>query len=166
MIFHTQLSIDECKLRLESAVDTERFAFSSSGYAGSKYILGKFHDTSFRLQMRRNYQNLYASYLYGQFIAQDSGTLIYGKFKMNLFARVFMIIMCSICATFTIFPFVVPTNDVAGRVVAFFIFGSVSIVVIGGMYFSRMIGRREQSTIIMFLKNTLNIIDMRENDEK
>jgi hypothetical protein len=60
MTLRTRVSIEECKVRLAAGVDEERYAFSWSGYGGSKPILGKLRGTGFRLQKRRYYRNSFA----------------------------------------------------------------------------------------------------------
>src|SRR5438034_1151738 len=91
MILRTRIPIDECKTRLASAVDAERLAFAASGYAGSKPMLGKFRDATFRLQKRRCYRNSFAPFFFGRFVVSAGGTVIEGDFRMHPFVRVFMI---------------------------------------------------------------------------
>ena len=76
MTFHTRLPIEECKVRLAASIDEERLAFSWSGHAGSKPILGKIRDSTFRLQKRRFYKNSFAPYFYGRFVAAGRETQI------------------------------------------------------------------------------------------
>ena len=98
MTLHTRIPIEECEARLASSVDAERLGFSWSGYAGSRPILGKLRDSSFRLQKRRYYRNSFAPFFFGRFVASDDGTLIEGEFRMHPFVRVFMIVWFSLLA--------------------------------------------------------------------
>src|SRR5882672_3711769 len=95
MTLHTRIPIEECKARLASSVDAEKLGFSWSGYAGSRPILGKLRDSSFRLQKRRYYRNSFAPFFFGRFVASDDGTLIEGEFRMHPFVRIFMIVWFS-----------------------------------------------------------------------
>ena len=100
MRLRTQIPIEECKARLAAGVDVERLAFSWSGHAGSRPILGKFSESGFRLQKRRYYRNEFAPFFYGRFVSADRGTLIEGEFRMHPFARAFMILWFSFLALF------------------------------------------------------------------
>jgi hypothetical protein len=84
----TRLTIEQCKDRLASSIDPERFALWT-GYAGSRPILGRIDDTSFRLQKRRSYSNSFAPFFFGQFVTFEKGARIEGSFRMHRLAKVF-----------------------------------------------------------------------------
>ena len=92
MRLHTALSLDECRYRLASGTDVEKWAFSRSGYAGSRAILGKIYGETFRLRRRILYRNSFGTLFYGRFVKTDQGTLIEGRFRMHPVARVFSIL--------------------------------------------------------------------------
>jgi hypothetical protein len=91
MTLHTSLSIDECRARLASAIDAEKWSFSLCGYLGSKPILGKIYGNEFRLQKRIFYKNGFRSFFYGRLVPSENGALIEGEFRMHPFARWLMI---------------------------------------------------------------------------
>ena len=156
---HTRLSIAECRARLESAVDPERFAFSLSGYAGSKDFLGKIGDTGFRLQKRRNYHNSFAPFFYVHLTSGDTGTIIEGDFKMHPFVRPFMTFGFSFLAVFAVVALVLPSRgqpEAAGvRILMLLAAGVMAAFGFGLVRFGQWLGASEQATIIEFLKRTL-----------
>src|SRR5216684_4089266 len=76
VILQSRLPLAECKARLANAVDIQRFAFNLSGLAGSRGVVGKFHDCTFRLRKRRFYHNHFAPYFYGRFLPAEAGTIL------------------------------------------------------------------------------------------
>lgn len=162
MTLHTRIPIEECEARLASSVDAERLGFSWSGYAGSRPILGKLRDSSFRLQKRRYYRNSFAPFFFGRFVASDDGTLIEGEFRMHPFVRVFMIVWFSLLGV----PSVIMLISVfAGQ--ADIQDGPLALVLPAGMVafgvalvkFGRWLGRSEETAIVAFLKSTLETTD-------
>ena len=166
MKLRTHLPIDECRARLESAIDPERFAFTPSGHSGSREILGSIGDSSFRLQKRRTYRNSFAPFFYGRFRAADSGTLIDGECRMHLVVKVFMGYWFSfvvLAACFGIVSFLstdrVHREPGAGILsvlfpAALFAFG-FGLVTIG-----RWLARDEEQAILTFLKDTLEATEV------
>ncbi|TMQ54627.1 MAG: hypothetical protein E6K74_05470 [Candidatus Eisenbacteria bacterium] len=126
MTLRTEIPIEECRARLAAGVDVERLAFSWSGHAGSKPILGKFSETGFRLQKRRYYRNEFAPFFYGRFVSAYRGTVIEGEFRMHPFVRAFIVIWFSFLVAF-----------------------GVALVMFG-----RWLGRGEERAIAAFLKST------------
>ena len=159
MILRTNIQVDECKRRLESAVDAERLAFSSSGYAGAKPILGKLRGTTFRLQKRRSYRNSFATFFFGRLVSSDSGTVIEGGFKMHPFVRVFMCLWFSFLGVFAMFALLLPSNGQpeapwgrAGLLLGAIVMGGFGI---GLKKFGAWLGQGEEVAIVEFLKSTL-----------
>ena len=156
MKLHTRFSIPECRSRLESAVDAERFGFSWSGYAGSREILGKIREMSFRLQKRRSYRNSFAPFFYGQFTPADGGTIIEGEFKMHPFVRAFMTFWFSFLAIFVVAALALPSRgqpEAAGaRILMLLTAGLLAAFGVGLVKFGQWLGGSEQQTITTFLK--------------
>jgi len=154
----TPLPIEECTARLASGVDVERLAFSWSGHAGSRPILGKFSENGFRLQKRRYYRNEFAPFFYGRFVSADPGTLIDGEFRMHPFTRAFMTFWFSFLALYLA---VVLIQLAMGRpgiqedrgLLLAFPFGMMAFGV-ALVKFGRWLGREERA-IVAFLKTTL-----------
>ena len=148
---------------MASSVDVERLGFSWSGYAGSRPILGKLRDTTFRLQKRRYYRNSFAPFFFGRFVASDGGTLIEGGFRMHPFVKVFMIVWFSFLSVFSVIMLIsvftgqadVPGSPVFGLVIPTVMaaFGAALVK------FGRWLCRNEETAIIAFLKSTLETND-------
>ena len=163
MTLHTRIPIGECKDRLSCAVDAERFSFSWSGFAGSRPILGSVTDSGFRLQKRRYYRNSFAPCFHGRFLPSDSGTRIEGEFRMNPFAKVFMLVWFSFLTVFIavmLVSVIAERPDVRGGA------SSVLLVPVGMAAFGvalvklgQWLGRGEERTIVAFLKTTLDAHD-------
>ena len=159
MMLRTRIPIHECKTRLASAVDAERLALSMSGYAGSKPILGKLRDATFRLQKRRYYRNSFAPFFFGRFVASAGGTFIEGNFRMHLFVRVFMMFWFSFLAVFAVMALVLPSGGQPeapwGK--APLLLGAVAMAAfgVGLVKFGGWLGHGEERAIVDFLKSTL-----------
>ena len=154
----TPLPIEECKARLASGVDVERLAFTWSGHAGSRPILGKFSENGFRLQKRRYYRNEFAPFFYGRFVRADRGTFIEGEFRMHPFARAFMIFWFSFLVLYFAVALVQyamePPGVRGGRgLLLVFPFGMMAFG-IALVRFGRWLGRGEERAIVAFLKTT------------
>lgn len=164
MRWHTSFSVEECRSRLESAMDPLRIAFTSSGYAGKKEILGKVRGTDFRLQVRRCYRNSFAPFLYGQFVTVQDGTSINGEFKMHPFARVFMTGWFSFLAVFAIAALILPSRGQATATSTRFgmVFAACAMAAFGFFLvrFGRWLARDESRVIVDFLKTTLAAKDV------
>lgn len=162
MRLYTRIPIEECETRLASAVDIEKLAFSWSGYAGSKPILARLSDTSFRLQARRYYHKP-GPYFFGEFLPSKGGTIIEGEFGMHPNARAFMFFWFSFLAlgmAFTLIRFLqgelYPQTDMKIQLlvpIGMMAFGFALIK------FSRWLGRGEERDIVGFLKTTLEAND-------
>jgi hypothetical protein len=163
MTLRTCISIDECKARLATAIDVERFAFSWSGYAGSKDILGKIRDTSFRLQKRRYYRNSFAPFFFGRFVVSDGGTLIEGDFKMHPAVKVFLVIWFSFLAFFVLMTVTLTATGRAhmddDRGLALVIPFGMAIFAVALVKFGQRLGRSEEQAILAFLKSALEASD-------
>ncbi len=156
MTLRARIPIEECKARLASGVDEERLAFSWSGYAGSKPIVGRFRDTSFRLQKRRYYHNSFAPFFYGRFVASGRDTLIEGEFRMHPSVKVLMILWFSFLAFVFVTTLVSSSRggvggDWASRLV---IPAALAVFVVVLVKFGQWLGRSEERTIVAFLKST------------
>jgi hypothetical protein len=163
MTFHTRIPIEECKVRLTSGIDIDRFALTRSGRAGSKPILGKIRDSTFRLQRRRYYKNDLAPYFYGRFVAVGRETRIEGEFKMHPWVKVFMIVWFLILAAFFVVfvaDLVSGRDDFQGNPALGFL-----IPVAGAAFWfvlvkiSWWLARGEQRDIIEFLRTTFEAED-------
>lgn len=163
MKFRTSLTIDECRSRLESAVDAERFAFPWS-YTGSRAILGKIRQTSFRLQVRRSYQNSFAPFFYGEFKPVNNGTLVEGEFKMHPSTRVFIRFWFLFLLLFTIAALILPSRgqpeSATGRVSMLLVAAFLGAFGIGLVKVGQRFAHGEQQTLTAFLKRTLEASDV------
>ena len=157
----THIPIDDCKSRLAASMDAERLAFSRSGYAGSKEILGKIRGTGFRLQKRRYYRNSFAPYFYGRLEAADGGTRIEGEFKMHPAARIFMTFWFSFLALFAAAALILPSQGQpeAGRLPFLAVAAFMAAFGVGLIKFSRWLARGEKVAIMDFLKSKLEASD-------
>ncbi len=158
-MLRTEIPVAECRTRLASAVDVERLAFTLSGYAGSKPILGKFRENAFRLQKRRCYRNSFAPLFFGRLVASEGGTVVEGHFKMHAFARAFMVFWFVFLGAFALAALVLPSRGQPeapwGR--AMLLLGAVFMIGfgIGLKKFSAWLGHAEEEAIVEFLKRTL-----------
>jgi hypothetical protein len=155
----TRLAPYECKARLASAVDTQRFAFTRSGCAGSKPIIGRFREETFRLQKRRSYRNSFAPLFYGRYTPCGGGTLIEGQFKIHPLTRAFMFYWFGFLSVFALLTTILPSKGDPevpwGR--AIFLLGEVAMAAfgIGLLKFCRWLARNEPAEILELLQNTL-----------
>lgn len=157
MTFHTRIPIEECKVRLASGVDAERLAISWSGYAGSKPILGKIRDTSFRLQKRRYYHNSFAPFFYGRFVASGRETLIEGAFKMRPDVKVFIIVWFSFLAFLSVDTLVSAISGrggVEGNPALDLVIPGLAAFMVALIKFGQWLGRSEERAIVAFLEST------------
>ena len=164
MTLRTRIPIEECKARLASSVDAERLGFSWSGYAGSRPILGRLRDTSFRLQKRRYYRNSFAPFFFGRFVASDGGTLIEGEFRMHPFVKVFMIVWFSFLGVFSVtivltVAFAKPADVQGSSVLGLMIPAGMAAFGVALVKFGRWLGRSEETAIVAFLTSTLETND-------
>jgi len=163
MTLRTRIPIEECKARLASNVDAERLGLSWSGYSGSRPILGKLRDNSFRLQKRRYYRNSFAPFFFGRFVASDGGTLIEGEFRMHPFVKVFMIVWFSFLGVFALIMLIsafARRADVQGSaVLGLMMPAGMAAFGVALVKFGKWLGRNEETAIIAFLKSTLETND-------
>jgi hypothetical protein len=159
MTLRTQFPIDVCRTRLASAVDPERWAFTRSGYAGAKPILGKLLDTTFRLQVRRGYRNSFAPFFFGRFVASASGTIVEGDFRMHPFVKGFMFFWFSFLAVFAAIALVLPSRGQPeapwGRAALLIGAAVMGAFGVGLVKFGGLLGHGEEEAIVAFLKSTL-----------
>jgi hypothetical protein len=90
---HTGFDSDECRRRLVESVDPERRTiFSLSGYKGSKPVIGWLDGYQFFLHKRRYWpsRNDFAPQCYGNFVAQEKGTIIECYFDATEWAKWFV----------------------------------------------------------------------------
>jgi len=157
--------MEECKARLAAGVDAERFAFSWSGYAGTKPILGKLRDENFRLQKRRYYHNGFAPHFYGQFVASGRETLIEGEFRMHPGARIYMTLWFSFLAFVTIAMLVSEISRRGGFkgdwASVLLIPAGLAVFGVALIKFGQWLGRGEERAIVAFLKSMLEAEDAR-----
>ena len=159
MTLRTDIPIEECRARLTAAMDVEQLAFSLSGYTGSKPILGRLRDTTFRLQKRRSYGNSFAPFFFGHFVALEGGTLIEGHFKMHPFVRAFMVFWFLFLGLFAVAALVLPSRGQPeapwGR--AALLLGVVAMAAFGAglKKLGAWLGQAEEGSILEFLKTTL-----------
>ncbi len=155
----TRLSLADCKARLADAVDIQRLAFTRSGYAGSKPIIGRFRAETFRLQKRRSYRNSSAPYFYGKFVPTEGGTLIEGKFRIHPFARAFMFYWFGFLAVFALLAGIFPSRAGGDAPWArtLFLLGPLGMAAfgIGLLKFGSWLARAEPPAILDLLKQTL-----------
>ena len=163
MTLRTQIPLEECKNRLASNVDPARFEISPSGHAGSRPIIGKLYDSTFRLQKRRYYRNSFAPFFFGRFVASNEGTLIEGEFRMHPFVKVFMTVWFSflvvIFAILLISVFAGRTEFQSNRVVGLLSPAGMAIFGVLLVKFGKWLGRNEETAILAFLKSTLEADD-------
>jgi len=163
MTFLTQIPIEECKSRLAAGIDTEKFAFTWSGYAGSKPILGKLHGNDFRLQKRRYYKNDLARHFFGRFVTAGRDTRIEGEFRIRPIAKYFVIGWFSFLGLMLLITLVVMASggSRAQGPPAIYLLGFPAMAAFGFaiVRFSRWLGRGEERAIVAFLKSTLEAKD-------
>ena len=95
MILKTRLSIEECRIRLASAIDSERSGLWKDGFVGYRPIVGIIYGNSFELRKRKPFclsSRHFRWTYYGQFTPITGGTRIEGEFRMRPFARAFIIL--------------------------------------------------------------------------
>jgi hypothetical protein len=131
-------------------------AFSRSGYAGTRPILGKLGGAGFRLQKRRGYRNSFAPFFFGRFVASDRGTLIEGEFRMHPWAKVFMTGWFSFLVVFSV-AFLISRRSGSQSSLIIDLGVPIMMAVFGVLLvkFGRWLGRGEERDIIEFLKSTL-----------
>ncbi|HEY6088732.1 MAG TPA: hypothetical protein VD771_02980 [Gemmatimonadaceae bacterium] len=155
MTLRTRIPIEECKARLASGADEERLAFSWSGYAGSKPILGKVRDDTFRLQKRRYYRNDFSPYFYGRFVASGRETLIEGEFKMRPAVKVATIVWLSLLALIWVAMLADQISNRGGvEPLSVLIPAGMAVFLVALMKFGQWLGRSEERAIVTFLKST------------
>ena len=159
MRLRARIPIEECKARLASGVDEERLAFSWSGYAGSRPIVGKFRDASFRLQKRRYYHNSFAPFFYGQFIPSGRETLIEGEFRIRRAVKVSMTVWFSLLAVLSVALLVQEVSRRGGFKadwpLVLLIPAGMVVFGVALIKFGQWLGRTEERAIVAFLKSTL-----------
>jgi hypothetical protein len=91
VVLHSSLPPYVVADTLRRSIDEERITlFSLSGYKGSRPVLGKVDESTFRLQKRRYYHNSFAPIFYGRFEPETGGTRIEGYFDMAQWVKYFM----------------------------------------------------------------------------
>lgn len=141
-------------------MDAETWAFSLSGYAGSKPVLGTIQGDTIRLQIRRYYRNSFAPRYHGRLRCVRDGTAIEGEFRMHPFVRVFMAIWFSFLAFFLV---AVLASFVTGRAEVRSSNNLALLLIPLGMAafgvllikFGQWLGRSEERKMLNFLKTTL-----------
>jgi len=89
----TPLTPAECASRLTASIDTERSAlFSFVGMFGSRPVVGRVTESSFRIRKSIGYRNSFQSVLTATMRWEAGATVISGEVAMHPFVRVFMFI--------------------------------------------------------------------------
>lgn len=87
LVLYSNLSPDECTIRLGNAIDKDDFAlFSFSGYHGVKPFLGSVEGQQFRV-FQRGYKNI-PPVLSGTFLPLEQGTQIDGNFDLEITSKI------------------------------------------------------------------------------
>jgi hypothetical protein len=87
LVLYSNLSPDECTIRLGNAIDKDDFAlFSFSGYHGVKPFLGSVEGRQFRV-FQRGYKNI-PPVLSGTFLPLEQGTQIDGNFDLEITSKI------------------------------------------------------------------------------
>ena len=163
MKLRARIPVEECKARLAAGVDEERFAFSWSGYAGSKPILGKIRDGNFRLQKRRYYHNGFAPLFYGQFVASGRETLIEGEFRMHPGVKFYMTLWFSfvaLVAVATLVSEIAKRGGLKGAWASVLMIPAAMVVFgVALIKFGQWLGRGEERAVVAFLKSTFEAED-------
>jgi len=166
MKLRAPIPIEECRARLATAVDAERFAFSWSGYAGDKPILGKIRDAGFRLQRRRFYHNSFAPFFYGQFVPSGRETLIEGAFRIRTDVKFAMSLWSVILACLTVAMLVQEISRRGGFngdwASVLLVPAGMTLFGVALVKFGRWLGRGEERAIVAFLKTTFDAKDAGE----
>jgi hypothetical protein len=87
---HSDFPPESCLTRLTENIDLDRWAFSLSGYEGSKPIVGRIAGNEFRLHKRRYWHNRSGPVLFGRVGAEGRGSLIEAYWDLWLWDRIFM----------------------------------------------------------------------------
>jgi len=154
----TDLSVEECLRRLRANSDIGEWTiFSLSGYKGTKPVLSKFDDYNFRLWKRRYYRNAFAPFFFGTLLREERGTHVEGRFGMQPFTKIFLIIWVTLAAAMSL-PVLVSTlahptggDDWVGIVVPVALVGGGILV----PKFGQLIGKGEEKYLRGFLEATL-----------
>jgi hypothetical protein len=90
-VLHSAFSPQSVAEVLGRSIDEEHWTlFSMSGFKGSRLIIGRVEDNTFRLRKRRYSRNDFAGIFYGRFEPERGGTRIEGHFDMPRWAKYFM----------------------------------------------------------------------------
>ena len=90
LALYSEFSPDECARRLRGSIGVERpTMFGFSGYRGTKPFLGEVNAEHFRVsQGIYSNRNSFPAVLTGEFRPQGTGTLVRGKFDLELTAKI------------------------------------------------------------------------------
>jgi len=156
----TGLTVEQCKDRLARSIDPEKFGLWT-GYAGSRPIVGRIDDVSFRLQKRRYGSNPSAPFFSGQMVPFENGTRIEGSFQMHGFVKTSMTFYFWFLGISCVAMLI---SNIAGRTVfqAPMLLVPVGMAVWGAalVKFGQWLGRSEEKAIVEFLKHTCEASDV------
>jgi hypothetical protein len=164
IVLHSALAPDALVDRLRSSVDEERRTpFSLSGYKGSRPVLGKVGESTFRLQKRRCWRNDFAPHFYGQIQPEPGGTKIEGYFDVPRWAKLFMRVWLAAAVALgtpifvlTLLDVTTGSHNVSGdKWVGLAV--PPALVAFGILLpkLGRLLGRPDERTILEHLQNTL-----------
>jgi hypothetical protein len=164
-VLHSPLSPGTASEVLRRSIDQEHLtAFSLSGFAGGRPILGEVGFDSFRLRKRISYRNDFARQFYGRLEPETGGTRIEGHFGIRLFPKIFMTIWFSGVISIGAIIFVETVRDLlrGGRPfdnhpwIGLLAPPGMLLFGIGLLWFCLWLSRSGEEFILQHLKTTLS----------
>jgi len=160
----TDFDAEECGRRLIQSIDLEqRTIFSLSGYKGTAPVIGWLDGNQFYLHKRRTYRNDFAPLCYGNFVAQDKGTLVECYFDLRRWTKLFIKLWLTLVILIGVPIFAISVHDLFKT--GHFNDGSeyLGLVVPVAMIlfdiylpkFGLLLGKSEEEIILEFLWSTL-----------
>ncbi|MDD5313433.1 MAG: hypothetical protein PHO26_10400 [Dehalococcoidia bacterium] len=153
------MKIDNCIERLKNSVNNQPY------FSGVEGIGGKIKGNKFQLWKRQiGYHNSCGSVLYGNLIADDSGTKISGHFGLDLVVQGIIYAMYGMIVAFGISPYLfILTNMIRGTEspinispIFYFIIFLAPLILYGFVKILTWFGKKEEKDIVYFLQATLN----------
>lgn len=150
---HSTQSLSDCRTRLDGSV-----GFNTVGP-----VLGSITGDGFHLfVVRKGFRNSFAPHFYGKLIPAAFGTVIEGKFRMQLFIRVFLTIwftgLIGIGGRITIFSIQhhLPGQSLAETYRGVFFPGVLLLCGVFMVYWLKVLGADDEEEVASFLRRTLN----------
>ena len=156
----TDLSIDECRARIASAVSKTEPLFPAIAYQNiSKEFRGSINERNFRIEKQRLLGRIPYRVFYGTLVAEDQGTLIEGYFESDPVYRLGLIFFVGFAALMGILFLILALADTFSQtrysVDAFQSFWSIVLIVLVATGVFWWAARSEEIDILNFLEDLL-----------